>query len=401
MSRYSHIFWASCLCSVVVLTGCSSNKASDDANRMAAMHHYDQYYGTPPQSGRPGQAQSRSGQNKATTGKASSSRSSHGMVVNPSAPKRYTVKKGDTLWGIAKKFLHTPAYWPEIWDKNQRIANPHLIRPGDVLHFGYSRAAGNVAGNSNNMKMVPRIRIERKGHGEPLATLAPFLAWPRVLDDKTIKNAPYVLASRDDHTLITEGERVYIKNFNKARPGSRHAIYHPQKPLHDPETGKLLGHQVDYVGHARIDIADKLSSATILKARDAIRRGDRLFPEDKQAQLLRAPIQLPRHKVRGQILSLYQAKYLSSDCMIVVINKGSKHGIKQGYTLGVYSEGLVVKDINRRSQGSLLEKHQPRTQLPPEKVAEAIVYNVGEALSYAIILNSDREVKNGDKIGNP
>lgn len=421
MVRYSHTFRAFCLCSVAagVLVGCSSNmKAADERNRMAAMQHYDQYYGMPPRhavSPHNKKHQSRNVPNAANKQHAAvpSNKLSkqaikqktkrHGMVVNPSAPRTYTVKKGDTLWSIAKKFLLTPSYWPEIWHRNQRIANPHLIYPGDVLHFGYVPEKSSVshAPRENVMKMVPRIRVERKGYGQPLATLAPFLAWPRVLDDAAIKNAPYVLASRDDHTLIAQGDRVYIKNLQQAHPGSRHAIFHPRKPLYNPENGKLLGHQVDYVAHARIDVADKLSSATILKAKDAVRRGDRLLPEDKQAQALRAPIQLPRHKVRGQIMSLYKAKYLSADCMIIVINRGKKQGIKQGYTLGVYSDGLTVRDVNRRATGDWLHKYPAKTQLPPEKVAEAIVYSVSDELSYAIIINSSREVKNGDKIGNP
>lgn len=422
MARYSHILRAFCLCSIAagVFAGCSSNmKAADERNRMAAMRYYDQYYGLPPQrtaSQHKQQHYSNNAPNAANTRRhtavapAKLSRQAikqktkrHGMVVNPSAPRTYTVKKGDTLWSIAKKFLLTPSYWPEIWHKNQRIANPHLIYPGDVLHFGYEPAPAPVksAPPDNTVKMLPRIRVERKGYGQPLSTLAPFLAWPRVLDDATIKNAPYVLSSRDDHTLIAQGDRVYIKNLRPAVPGSRHAIFHPKKPLYNPENGKLLGHQVDYVAHARIDVADKLSSATILQAKDAVRRGDRLLPEDKQAQALRAPIQLPRHKVRGQIMSFYQAKYLSADCMIIVINRGKKHGIKQGYTLGVYSDGLTVRDVNRRTTGDWLHKFPAKSQLPPEKVAEAIVYSVSDELSYAIIINSSREVKNGDKIGNP
>lgn len=419
MACYSHLFRTFCLCGIAagVLVGCSSNmKAADERNRMAAMRHYDQYYGMPPRHVPPQNnkghvsrnapqvaAQSNNAPNKISKQALSQKAKRHGMIVNPAAPRTYTVKKGDTLWSIAKKFLLTPSYWPEIWHKNQRIANPHLIYPGDVLHFGYEpeRAPAEKTVRENVMKMVPRIRIERKGYGQPLSTLAPFLAWPRVLDDATIKNAPYVLASRDDNTLMTKGDRIYIKNLRKASPGSRHAIFHPRKPLYNPENGKLLGHQVDYVAHARIDVADKLSSATILTAKDAVRRGDRLLSEDKQAQALRAPIQLPRHKIRGQIMSLYQAKYLSSDCMIVVINRGKKHGIKQGYTLGVYSDGLTVRDVNRRKNGDWLHKYPAKTQLPPEKVAEAIVYSVGDELSYAIIINSAREVKDGDKIGNP
>lgn len=395
MSPHLHFLRAICLSGIGILAGCATHSApdSDNRNREAAEHYYDQYYGQPPQTGRRASAaQHKPGmQARNAAGQAS------GMIVNPAAPQTYVVKKGDTLWGIARKFLHTPAYWPEIWDKNQRIANPHLIYPGDILHFGYRKGVS----ASGAEKLVPRIRIERKGSGEPLSTLAPFLAWPRVLDDAGIKNAPYLLASRDNHTLITKGEQVYIRNLKQPVAGDRYAVYHPQKPLYDPDTRKLLGHQIDYVGYARIDRADQLSSATILDASDAIRKGDRLLPPAKNAQTLRAPIQLPRHKVRGEIISLYQAKYLGADCMIIVINRGKQDRIKPGYTLGIYTDGKVVEDKNRLRRDSSFIRQKQRTQLPPAKVAEAIIYSVSDQLSYGLIVNSGREVKNGDKIGNP
>lgn len=394
MSPQTLLFRAICLSGISIMTGCATHATpdSDQANRLAADKHYDLYYGMPP-----------AGQQRAAkTGKKQGAQTQGmgmGMVINQAAPKTYVVKKGDTLWGIAQKYLHTPSYWPEIWDKNQRLRNPHLIYPGDTMHFGYHKR---VAGSDNGMKLQPRIRVERTGNGEPLETLASFLAWPRVLDDASIKNAPYLLASRDDHTLITKNDRVYIKNLKNPVSGSRYAVYHPQKPVYDPETKALLGHQVDYVGYAKIDRADKLlSSATILEAQDAIRKGDRLLPPANHQQALRAPIQIPRHKVRGEIISQYQAKYLSTDCMIIVINKGRQDNIKPGYSLGVYTDGKTVTDINRPKYGTKLIKHAQRTQLPPEKVAEAIIYSIGDKFSYGLIVNSQREVKNGDKIGNP
>jgi len=49
-------------------------------------------------------------------------------------PKTYTVKKGDTLWNIAKLCFGDGSRWKEIYELNKdKIKNPNLIYVGQVL----------------------------------------------------------------------------------------------------------------------------------------------------------------------------------------------------------------------------------------------------------------------------
>ena len=64
-----------------------------------------------------------------TTKKKVSSSSS-----SKSAQRTYTVKKGDCLWNIAKKFYGNGALYTKIYDANtNKIANPNLIYVGQVF----------------------------------------------------------------------------------------------------------------------------------------------------------------------------------------------------------------------------------------------------------------------------
>ena len=114
-------------------------------------------------------------------------------------PDTYTVKRGDTLWDISARFLKKPWLWPEIWQANPQIRNPHLIYPGDVISLAYL----------DRVAVQPGARTEAPLTGVPLSEVEPFLKNLRVVDD--IEGLPYVVGIEEDRLRSTGGQVVYVK----------------------------------------------------------------------------------------------------------------------------------------------------------------------------------------------
>jgi len=59
-----------------------------------------------------------------------------GSTTNAASDQSYTVVAGDSLSKIAKKFYGNANAWNKIFQANKdKISNPDLIRPGQVLRI--------------------------------------------------------------------------------------------------------------------------------------------------------------------------------------------------------------------------------------------------------------------------
>jgi LysM repeat protein len=338
--------------------------------------------------------------------------------LNPSAPMKYTVKRGDTLWGISAMFLRDPWLWPELWYVNPQVANPHLIYPGDVLVLAY-RANGQPEvrlEEGGAARLEPRLRsstLEGAIPTIPYGAIAAFLSRPAMVSTREIDGAPHVLAFRNEHQVAGDGDEAYIRGTD-APQGTRFTVLHIGEQLHDPDTGRTLGYQGIYVATAVIARSGDPAKATLLDtAREAL-RGDCLFAEAGTSPLTFVP-RAPAGPIRGRIISAVQedmadnpdpngyGQHIIGQFDIVAINRGTRQGVEPGTVLAVDQVGPVVSDWGAASYDSwgksdTFAKH---VRLPAERAGTLIVFKTYDEMSFALVIGASDTMRVGDYVRNP
>ena len=93
------------------------------------------------------------------------------LKIRDDAPASYVVQKGDTLWDISALYLNEPWLWPQLWQMNPQVDNPHLIYPGDTLTLTYdAQGKPRLMVNDNVKRLSPTARKTMKG-GDAISTL--------------------------------------------------------------------------------------------------------------------------------------------------------------------------------------------------------------------------------------
>ncbi len=327
-------------------------------------------------------------------------------VVNPNAPKRYTVKRGDTLWGIASLFLRDPWLWPEVWYVNPQVQNPHLIYPGDVLALAYG-ANGSpqiVLERGGPARLDPRLRsssLESAIPTIPYASVASFLSRPSLASNDEVRGAPHVLAFRDEHQTGGTGNEIYIRNLD-APAGTRFAVVHIADRLRDPDDGnRAIGYEGIYTATAVVERAGNPAKAVLIDSARETLRGDCLFPDAAGNPLNFMP-RAPGTDIKGRIISVVDDVHSIGQYDIVAINRGKRHGVEPGTVLAVDEAGDVVADRGSAAYGGDRESpFQPHIRLPNERTGTILVFKSYDRMSYALVVGASGPMKVADVVRNP
>src|SRR5881392_2422813 len=304
-----------------------------------------------------------------------------GPVLKPGAPKHYTVKRGDTLWGIATMYLRDPWLWPEVWIINPQIPNPHLIYPGDTLAlaFGADGRPQIRVEQAGAARLEPRLRstaLDNVIPTIPYSAIAAFLSRPSVMSSEQISHATYVLAFRDRHEVAGSGNEVYVRNLS-AGENARFAVVHVATPLRDPDDGKVVGYEGIYSATALVQRPGDPAKALLIDPARETLRGDRLLSTDASETPINFALHAPAAPVHGRIIDVVGGVELVGQYQVVVINRGKRHGLEAGNVLAVDQAGDVVHDLYRggRNIGSTVGiAFAPKVRLPDERSGTLLVF---------------------------
>ncbi|TBR36513.1 MULTISPECIES: LysM peptidoglycan-binding domain-containing protein [Dyella] len=355
-----------------------------------------------------------------------------GAQLRADHPDTYTVRKGDTLWGISARFLSKPWLWPEIWQANPQVQNPHLIYPGDVLNLSFI--------NGPRLGLQPRVRTE----GEPvpaipLSQLRTFLKELTVMDSGAVNDLPYVVGLEEARLRGAVGQNIYVRNLN-ASPGQRFAIVRPSHVFRgfneddrsdDSDKNGIVGHLIDsdvsmvhapwsenfrndgHYGRGRdlgVEVA-VIGTAEVLRTGDPttlllldstqeIRKGDRILPiDDKPYDAYYYPHAPKAIAPNARVIAFADALDAVGPNQVVALSIGAKDGVENGQTFSVWQPGETIADDvagNSWNRGT-----SPHVTLPEEFIGHVMVFRTFDRVSYGLVMDGIRPVKMGDRLTMP
>lgn len=349
-------------------------------------------------------------------------------------PDTYVVKKGDTLWDIAGRFLQKPWLWPEIWQANPQVKNPHLIFPGDVLSLAY---LDRVAVQEGPRQEAPINTI-------PLADVESFLKDLRVVDE--FEHLPYVVGLEGDRLRSTLNQVAYVKGLPDAQPGQRYLVVRPTQRYVtiDPDrccensgrraetlnfrgerdwgTESLWAYQIppsggDFLGYELTRMSSGTISRGIVGDAEAatlvidgegneVRVGDRLIPVEAQPFDLQFMPHAPNQEIpveTARVLAVSDMITTGGTRDVVALSVGTLDGVDNGTVFSVWRQGSI--EVDRVAAGT---NRSPDTysrgsqvKMPDEFASHVMVFRTFDKVSYALVMDGVRPTRLGYRLKHP
>jgi hypothetical protein len=301
----------------------------------------------------------------------------------------YTVQKGDTLWDLSQKFSDTPWQWPEMWQENSQIANPHRIYPGQRIRL-YRRRGAQGYGEKGPLK-------DKTFADKPELTNMldfQFSSIDRVgfIRKDPLQSQGTIFKVEGQKTMISTGDLVYIRPGDNASlaKGRKFTIYRTLKPIVAKDTNKFIGIQHYLAGAVEITIVrPDFVLGRVVAAYRPIKVGDLLMPYDRR--LPQIVMQQSPEGLEGHIIGSEEHQSMFGESAIAFIDRGEQEGVKPGQLYWIY----------KQEKYRINPKDKSETTLTPVLLGELLVLHTEKTTATVMITDSRMVIQPGTRIITP
>ncbi len=298
-------------------------------------------------------------------------------------PDTYVVKKGDTLWDISGSFFKNPWYWPKLWALNPSITNPHWIYPGDVLKLAIPGAAPAPAPTAAGPRRILGPRLDT----------GLYLRADAFIEPGELAAAGTIVASKEEKKLLGALDEAYVE-FPPNHPleiGERYSVYHVEREVRHPVTGKKVGDIVEIYGDVLVKAVTngKLATVQVVDSLNTIERGFRVGPLRRTFR--RVEPRAADRNLAGVVVATLHPIGMMAPEMLAFVDRGRKDGVVLGQKFEVVRRGDGYRPVT--ATGPLDDRRFPR-----EVVGDLVVVDLRDKMSTGVLLNADEEINVGDAV---
>ena len=316
-----------------------------------------------------------------------------GIACAKEEPIIYTVKQGDTLWDVSRRFIKDPYYWPNLWSHNPAIGNPHLIYPGQKLRIYDGR-----------IEIIPVAGSSSSEVGAAVVTPEEILLIPTYggaqsfISNGELDTLGTLVDTVDNRVLVTTGDTVFLEMNDLAatKPGDVYELITIGPKIFHPAREKEFGHQLSdhsigfqtiQLGTVEItEVTPTVAVATISNALREIERGSKVRPYRPIPDHI--PRLLANDALEGYILSDDIGKLAMGQWEVILIDIGSDSGLQVGHELDIYRKRQATEEAEKKT-----------LVLPDIDLGDAIVLEVRPGFAEALITRTTNlPIYRGDQV---
>jgi LysM repeat protein len=265
-------------------------------------------------------------------------------------PKTHTVKRGDTLWDIAKTYLGDAFLWPEIYRLNTDIIeDPHWIYPSEVLKLPGQQAKVVAAAPTPTAPVAapvtptptPVVQAPARDTTPPPLLEAPkssvrvgeYSAAPWVDSRKGPNGSGYIIQAADipgiasvDQSRLHLYDKVFVSPPAGAGPGRQVYLAYRLGPLIE-DLGQIVI-PTGLIEVARTAPEGEASVGRVVKMYGTMLQGQRLIPYDTSAAVVLGRAAPVSNGSAGKVRWIFKEPVLPSmqDYVVLDISNGVKIG---------------------------------------------------------------------------